>query len=171
MIEKGKFARPGGVIFGAAFVVFALFLLSQLGAETKYSSKGVLFAQPRFWPGVGVGGMVLFGSAHLWASWRDRRGGEIAEAVIWMRALEYLLWFMVYVAVVPVIGYLGATVIFMGALVVRQGYRGLRKIGAAVLVGVVIVLIFKAGLAVQIPGGAVYEYLPAALRNFMIVNF
>ena len=33
------------------------------------------------------------------------------------------------------------------------------------------VLVFKSMLSVKIPGGEIYEYLPAALRNFMILNF
>ena len=36
---------------------------------------------------------------------------------------------------------------------------------------VLVVLIFKSFLQVKIPGAAIYEYLPGALRSFFILNF
>ena len=78
---------------------------------------------------------------------------------------------MVYVFAVPQIGYLLATVIFVTLMALRVGYRGPRMLGIAAATGLGIVLIFKTALSVKIPGGAVYEHLPDALRNFMIVNF
>lgn len=169
--NAGGQIRAGSLIFVALFVVLSVFLLSQLGAETKFSAKGKLFAQPRFWPAVGVAMMVGFGLLHLGMNWRERAGWASGEVVYWLRALEYLAWFMVYVWAVPIIGYLAATLILMVLLAFRQGYRGGRQLLTAAMVGFVIVLVFKTGLSVKIPGGAVYEYLPDGLRNFMIVNF
>ena len=169
--KSGGAERAGGLIFVALFLDFSVFLLSQLGAETKFSSKGKLFAQPRFWPAVGVALMVGFGLLHLATSWRDRAGWALGEVSYWLRALEYLGWFMVYVWAVPIIGYLAATLILMVLLAFRQGYRSGGQLLVAALVGFAIVLVFKTGLSVKIPGGAVYEYLPGGLRNFMIVNF
>ena len=40
---------------------------------------------------------------------------------------------------------------------------------AAAGVGLFTVVLFKSLLQVKIPGGAVYEFLPGALRNFMIL--
>lgn len=163
--------RPGELIFITLFVTFSVFLLTQLGAETKFSAKGQLFAQPRFWPAVGVISMVGFGLLHLATSWRDRTGWSPAEVVTWVRAVEYLAWFMVYVAVVPLLGYLLSTVLFTMLMAFRQGYRSTRHLVAAGLLGLAIVVVFKTGLSVKIPGGAIYEYLPGGLRNFMILHF
>ena len=163
--------RPGGLIFVSLFLLFAVFLLTQLGAETKFSAKGSLVAQPRFWPAVSVISMVALGFAHLASSWAIRAGWAAREVLVWLRLFEYLAWFMVYVAVVPVVGYLFSTLLFTVLLAWRQGYRVARQLGAAALLGLVIVLVFKTGLSVKIPGGAVYEHLPGALRNLMIVNF
>ena len=163
--------RPGGFLFVALFVLLSVLLLSQMGSETKFSAKGNLVAQPRFWPAVGIIMMVVFGALHLILSWKDRVGGAGAEISIWLRAFEYLIWFMIYVAAVPIIGYLAATILFTVLLALRQGYRGTRQLIAAALLGFAIVLVFKTGLSVKIPGGAIYEYLPGAMRNFMIVNF
>ena len=76
---------------------------------------------------------------------------------------------MVYVWAVPIIGYLLATLLFAMLLSLRMGYRGVMQIGGAAAVGIAIVVVFKSFLGVKIPGGAIYEYLPDALRNFMIV--
>ena len=166
-IRKG----PGGLLFAALFLAFSLFLLSQLGAETKFSAKGKLFAQPAFWPAVGVFGMVFFGALHVITRRRADIAAELAEGAVWLRPFEYLVWFMAYVTAAPQIGYLAATVIFMVLMALRAGYRSARMLIAAALTGLAIVLIFKTFLQVKIPGGAIYEALPDAIRNFMIVNF
>jgi hypothetical protein len=41
----------------------------------------------------------------------------------------------------------------------------------AACIGFSIVVIFKSFLEVKIPGGAIYELLPNALRSFFILNF
>ncbi len=169
--SRASKSHPGSLVFAILFVAFAGFLVTQLSSETKFSSKGQLFAQPRFWPAVGVIGMIGFGLAHLWHQRWNRLSGELGETVIWLRALEYLGWFMIYVTAVPIIGYLAATILFTTGLAFRQGYRNREQLGLAAGLGLSIVLIFKTGLAVKIPGGAIYEYLPSALRNFMIVYF
>ena len=167
--------RPGGAVFAGLFLAASILLFSQLGGETKFSDKAwgtkKMFAQPGFWPGVGVIGMCVFGVLHAIAAWSRRSGREVAEAVQWLRVLEYLAWFMVYVQAVPLIGYLPATLIFMAALAVRTGYRSLLMIMAAITTGLGIVLVFKTVLNVKIPAGAVYEYLPDTLRNIAILNF
>ncbi len=172
---SGETSRPGAAIFAVLFLLGTLLLASQLGHETKFSAKAwgtsKLFAQPAFWPGVGVGGMAFFGAMHLIGTWRQRPGWDRREALYWLRPVEYLTWFMVYVFAVPAMGYLPSSVIFAVAVALRTGYRSARTLGAAALVGLGVVLIFKTALSVNIPGGAIYDHLPADLRNFAIVNF
>lgn len=176
------FDRAGAILFAVTFVACSALLLSQLPVETRFTSGKQLFAQPRFWPAASIGGMLLFGSFHFLSCWRSRRAttaSELAshqhstttEVLTWLRAVEYLAWFMVYVLAVPVIGYLPATVLFMLLLTLRQGYRSRAYLLSATLCGACIVLLFKTALAVKIPGGALYEFLPGALRNFLITNF
>ena len=164
-------ARAGALAFQLTFLLFALFLLSQIGAETKSAAGGNFAAQPRLWPAIGVGGMLLFGLAQIPATWHSRVPGEFPEILNWARAIEYLIWFMAYVAAVPVVGYLPSTVVFTVLLAVRQGYRSAAVLVSAAVLGAAVVTVFKAGLSVRIPGGAVYEHLPAGLRSFMILNF
>jgi len=167
-----RYRRPGDIVFGVAFLLFSVFLLSQLGSQTTWKSGGKLFAQAPFWPTVSVYAMVVFSLLHVISSLCSPRiPGRWTEVAFWFRAFEYAAWFMAYVFSVPVIGYLTATILISGFLAVRVGYRNPRTIALAVVCGVVIVLIFKTFLQVKVPGGAVYEYLPTALRSFMYQYF
>ena len=159
------------MIFAVAFLALSVLVLSRITGETTYSSSGQLFAQPRFWPAVGLLGMVGFGLGHLLMTLRERSVGGAGEVRVWLAAVEYLVWFMVYVALVPIIGYLLATLAFTGLLALRQGYRRSAELLSALGLGLGIVLIFKTGLAVKIPGVEVYEFLPTSLRSFMITYF
>ncbi|MEO1611304.1 MAG: hypothetical protein AAFU55_02950, partial [Pseudomonadota bacterium] len=92
VIDKDRAAPSGGLLFALLFIAFALFLLTQLTAETKFSGveklyekgrlfrKGALFKEPAFWPMVGVIGMTIFGAFHAVGAWRRRAGGgELTE--------------------------------------------------------------------------------------------
>jgi len=165
--------HPAEIIFGALAFLSAIFLLSQIPAQTTWIDNTPFVSQPGFWPVISIAGMTLFGAAELWFSWQRNKNSQSEEIQLevlsWARGLEYLVWFMVYVWVVPILGYLPTTVLFCVALTWRLGYRSPRVLLSAVLTAVAIVVIFKSFLSVRIPGGAVYEYLPAALRNFMIL--
>lgn len=162
----------GQIIFALGFLAFSAVLLSQIGQETKWVKKTAFFAQPRFWPAIGLGGMVLFGGLHLWRLPRRRpQRTDLNEARIWAQPLEYALWFIAYVLLVPRLGYLPVTMAFAPLMLWRMGYRRAPILWAGVGFGVVVVVLFKAVLQVKIPGAAVYEYLPSGLRSFFILNF
>ena len=72
---------------------------------------------------------------------------------------------------VPILGYLLATVLFALALAFRLGYRSAKWMAVSASIGFVIVLVFKTFLQVKVPGGQIYEFLPTALRSFMLTNF
>lgn len=163
------------IVFGVLSFAVALLLLTRIGAETSWLDGRPFVRQPAFWPTVAIVGMTFFGTFELWSTGRAlRRGaaGEIRPEILkWLSALEYLAWFLAYVWVVPVLGYLPTTILFCAALTYRLGYRSRRTLLAAVLTGIATVVIFKSLLSVKIPGGMVYEYLPDAVRNVMIVYF
>jgi hypothetical protein len=167
-----RYRRPGDIVFAWAFLVFALFLLSQLGTQAPWKSGGKTFTQPAFWPWVSIICMAAFAALHLLSfALSPRIAGRWAEVWAWLRSVEYAGWFMAYVFIVPQAGYLGTTVIFAVLLALRAGYRDMRTFGAMALTGVAIVVLFKSLLQVKIPGGAVYEVLPTALRSFMLTYF
>jgi len=163
--------RRGQLIFAIAFLAFAALLLSQIGSQTQWVNGTRLEAQPRFWPAIGLGLMTVMGALYLWRlPWKRFTREDWAEARKWGQVVEYVLWFLAYVLVVPVIGYLPSTLIFTVALAWRLGYRSKAMIWITLAFGLSVVLLFKTFLSVKIPGGALYDYLPGALRGFFILN-
>ncbi|MDP2494599.1 tripartite tricarboxylate transporter TctB family protein [Shimia thalassica] len=162
----------GQLLFAIVFLVAALLLLSQLGEETKWAKRTKFFAQPRFWPAVSIGGMVLFGGLHLWKLPRCKFvTADYAEWKIWFLGIEWVVWFLVYVLLVPIFGYLPVTLLFMPLMSWRMGYRDKQMLWISAAFGAAVVILFKSLLDVKIPGGMVYEYLPGSLRSFFILNF
>ncbi|MEM8741541.1 MAG: tripartite tricarboxylate transporter TctB family protein [Pseudomonadota bacterium] len=161
------------IVFGAVAFGAALVLLALLGRETTWVNGQPLTRQPGFWPAVSIGGMLLCGAAELFRVWRrDRHAGGAPigpELVRWLRAGEFVAWFMAYVWLVPQLGYLPVTLAFCAILAWRLGYRSARILWMALATGLTVVVVFKSLLKVSIPGGAVYEALPQTLRNFMIL--
>lgn len=89
--------------------------------------------------------------------------------MLWLMSIEYAFWFLGYVVIVPLLGYLFSTIVFFYALSFRAGYRERLLLMVAGILAVVIVVIFKGLLSVKIPGGLLYEAFPDAVRNFMIL--
>lgn len=164
--------RPGEFAFVLAFVVFSAILLTQIGTQTQWINAKSLPAEPRFWPLLSLGGMLAFGLAYIAQLTRRPSSGESrAEFGFWLRSLEYAAWYLAYVVAVPYAGYLLSTVLFCVLLTLRAGYRGRLPLISAFLFGVAVVVFFKSMLNVKMPGGAIYDVLPAAARNFMITHF
>jgi len=173
---EGYFSSPYSsalVWFGVCTFFVAIFLASQLGSQAKFFEGMVIEKQPGLWSAIGVFGMLFFGVLQMVQFWFHRNSlrspGFLSEAKIWLRAAEYVLWFMAYVFLVPIVGYLPITIGFLMLMVWRLGYRSKAHYIYAVLTGILIVLVFKSFLQVKIPGGAVYEYFPAAVRSFFIL--
>ena len=160
------------VVFAVASFLVAVVLAALWSSQTTWIDGQDWSRQPGLWPLIAVVGMLLFGAGELAACLiRNARngGGDVrAELGLWLKALEYAAWFLIYVLATPWIGYLPATVIFATLLAVRLGYRG-RVLLLSPLVALGIVLVFKAGLSVRIPGGAVYDLFPQGLRNFLVL--
>ena len=173
-VEERRFIGPirGQLIFALLFLALSILLISQLGDQTKWIKKTKFAAQPRLWPMIALTGMVFFTGLHLWRLPRCRiLQVDLQEAKRWLQVIEYCVWFIAYVWVVPHIGYLISTLIFLPALAYRAGYHNKKMMTYAAGIGFSIVVIFKSFLEVKIPGGAIYEFLPNALRSFFILNF
>lgn len=151
---------------------FSVLLLSQIADQTAWRNGGKLFAQPRFWPAVSLGGTSVFAALHLISSaLSDRIEGRWKEVLLWFKSLEYAGWFIAYALVVPYVGYLPTTVAFALALAVRVGYRKISTLVISALSAVVIVVLFKTLLKVNLPSGLMYESLPDGLRQIMLTYF
>lgn len=172
--QERRFVGPrrGQLIFALVFLGLSVLLLALIGEQTTWVKKARLFAQPRFWPAVSLGGMVLLGGLHLYhLPWRRASRYDLWEARQWGRSLEYAFWFMGYVFFVPLIGYLPVTLVFVPLLARRMGYRSRFMMGICLGFAAVVVILFKGLLSVKIPGAMLYEYLPGGLRNFFILYF
>lgn len=164
--------HAGDLVFAVVALAVSLFLLSRLGTQVKWSAGKGLLAQPGFWTAVGLIGMCGFSLMHVIGGLCSPRNlGRWSEVAFWIRAGEFVLWFALYVVMVPLLGYLPATILAMIALTWRSGYRSWKFLTTAALSAFVVVVVFKSILAVKIPGGALYEFLPSGLRKFMLINF
>ena len=161
--------------FGVLAWVIALFLISQLGSQTAWVDGQPLSRQPALSSIVSLYGLAFFGLCWLAFNWRAQpgwwRSNPFREVAAWVASLEYIGWFMCYVWLVPVTGYLFTTLAFCMLLAARCGYRSKRSQLAAAFIALCIVLLFKTFLAVKLPAAQIYEWLPAGLRNFMIIYF
>lgn len=167
-----RYRRPGDLYFSIAFLVFSLILMFSLPGQNTWVSNTKLFAQPAFWPYAAVSSMVFFAILHLISALcSPALDGRWTEMWFWLKSVEYAGWFMVYVLTVPQLGYLPTTVLFAVILTFRLGYRSAKILLSAATFGCVVVLIFKTFLQVKVPGGAIYELLPTALRSFMLTYF
>ncbi len=162
--------RRGDLVFAVTFFVLCLVLLYNLGDQTRWTPRTKLVAQPAFWPTLSVTGMSIFAAFHLFGSLTSPRiAGRLEEVALWCRSLEYVGYFLAYVLLVPRLGYLPSTGLFMLLLTLRLGYRSPRSLIYATAFGFGVAIIFRAFLQVKIPAGSVYEYLPDAIRRIAMI--
>ncbi len=164
-----RYRRPGDIVFAIVFLAFAIFLFTQLGDQIKVTKRTKWFAQPGLWPTVAVYGMLFFGALHFLSSLLSPRiPGRWLEVAFWLRSLEFVGYFVVYVWMVPLLGYLPSTLLFTVFLILRCGARNRTSVIAAVLFSVFVVLLFRGFLEVKIPAGQLYDYLPDTIRAFAL---
>ncbi|MEM1073387.1 MAG: tripartite tricarboxylate transporter TctB family protein [Pseudomonadota bacterium] len=167
-----RYRRPGDLVFAVIFLLFSLFLVLNVQSQTTWATNTKLLAQPAIWPYAAVITMVMFSALHLISSLVSPAiEGRWREVGFWIRSVEFAGWFMIYVILVPQLGYLPASVVFAVALTFRVGYRSTGHLLSAAGFGALVVLIFKSLLQVKVPGGALYEVLPDALRSLMLTYF
>ncbi|MGJ8547676.1 MAG: tripartite tricarboxylate transporter TctB family protein [Sulfitobacter sp.] len=167
-----RYRRPGDLVFSIVFLIFSLLLALSLGSQNVWTSNDRLFSQPAFWSYLSVYTMLGFSILHLISGLLSPAlDGRWSEVGFWLRSGEFAIWFMVYVVVVPMLGYLPATLLFSVVLVFRLGYRSKAALWSAAGFSVVVVVLFKTFLQVKVPGGAIYDYLPTAARSFMLTYF
>ncbi len=167
-----RYRRPGDLVFSVFFLLFCVFMLSNLEDQTTWVKGGKLMAQPAFWPYLSVISMAVFATLHLISGLVSPViAGRWTEVAFWLRSIEYAVWFLAYVLIVPILGYLPGTILFTIILCLRLGYRQRRTLINAALFAIVVVVLFKSMLQVKVPGGQIYEYLPTTLRSFMLTYF
>lgn len=103
--------------------------------------------------------------------WRKRFLQPVSvnyELMQWLKAGEFVLWFIAYTIIVPLLGYLLSTLILGTALPWRMGYRTKRWFMISATTSLCIVLVFRTGLQIKTPVNIwLYEFLPTAAEGFM----
>ena len=171
--------QRGDLLFALVLCLLTLFLISQIGEQTRWFNRVNLTLQPRFWPVVILALLAVFSGWYFIAGLRARRKANALdtdlfpfdELILWARPVEFAVHFLIYAALIPWLGYLFTTLLFMPLLGWRVGYRALRPLLLLAGIGLIIVILFKGMLQVKMPAGALYEYLPDALRNMFIKYF
>lgn len=94
------------------------------------------------------------------------------ELAKYVAALEFVLYFIAYTLVVPVLGYLLSTLIMGTWLTWRLGYRSPIWLLRGLVCSFVTVVVFRTFLQIKTPVSIwLYDQLPTALRAFMLTYF
>ena len=110
--------------------------------------------------------------AHLWRARFRLPNDARNELWHWLRALEFVGWFVAYTLLVPVLGYLVSTLALGTVLPWRLGYRGVRWTCICLVASFAVVLIFRTALQIRTPVNIwLYDQLPQSLGTFMKVWF
>ncbi|MEM6618803.1 MAG: tripartite tricarboxylate transporter TctB family protein [Pseudomonadota bacterium] len=158
---------------------FGTYLMRQLGlieGEGRMTRFGRILRQSWVAPALCLAVLLPATLLNLRLSWQVHRwrrrfgqptaiGNELRQ---WLGALEFVIWFVAYTVLVPVLGYLLATVLLGTLLPYRMGYRTRRWIGICLVTSLAIVLVFRTGLQIKTPVNIwLYDFLPPAAESFM----
>ena len=169
--------QAGDLVFAMLMLLIVLVLLVSIPFETKWFDGVPLVKQPRLWPTFCIVGMALFGvpySIQIWRNYKFQLGevqAELNELSSWLRPLEFVFYFVLYVWSVPLVGYLLSTLLFFSLLTIRAGYRTLLMFWVSLATGFGIVVVFKSLLQVKVASGAIYDYLPDGWATFFMIYF
>ena len=169
--------QAGDLVFAILVLIIGLALIVSIPFETKWFDGIPLVKQPRLWPTFCIVGMTFFAvpySIQVWRNYKFQLGqvqGELNELSSWLRPLEYVFYFVLYVWSVPLMGYLLSTLLFFLLLTIRAGYRSFLMFWVSLVTGFGIVVVFKSLLQVKISSGAIYDYLPDGLATFFMIYF
>jgi hypothetical protein len=161
--------------FAVCVLILAITLLLFADTELKWKKGASFHLQPGFWSVVALSGMLFFALLKIaQPPWKIQKPDFINwknSARDWFGPLEFASYFLVYVYLVPWLGYLPSTLLVFPLLVLRAGYRSGKYLALSWVVGIVIVVLFKSLLQVKIPGGELYGLFPEAIRNFLVLRF
>ena len=127
--------------------------------------------------------LVVFVPAAVWnlrASWKETAWRKrfllptsaYFELTKYVAALEYVVYFIGYTLIVPILGYLVSTLILGTFLTWRLGYRTRRWLMIGFGASFAIVVAFRTFLQIKTPVSIwLYDQLPVAMRAFMLTYF
>jgi Tripartite tricarboxylate transporter TctB family len=153
-------------------------LLACIGIATRWGPESAgWWTRPMLMPGIAL---VLLAGANLITLARDvadlRRNPpsavEWAEGrrllLAWLRPLEFLTYYAIYVFAIQHAGYFPSTLVFILVLLFRAQLTTPRWIVAGVAAAMFMVAVFRVGLGVWMPAPELYELFPDGVRSALI---
>lgn len=148
--------------------------------EGRATRLGTILKQSWFVPMLCLLVLVPAALLNLRHSWNVRRWRQRFllptnahyEHEKYLRAIEFVGYFVVYTLTVPWLGYLASTLLFGVYLTWRLGYRSLKWLAIALASSLSIVVVFRTMLQIKTPNSIwLYDLLPSAQRAFMLTYF
>ncbi|EEW26995.1 tripartite tricarboxylate transporter TctB family protein [Rhodobacter ferrooxidans] len=162
----------------AMFFAVALALLLAMPWATRWGqASGGWWTRPALMPGLALAGLTLANLITLGRALTDLRADPptpeeriVARQNIlgWLRPVEFLAYFAIYVWAIGHLGYLLATLTFILGLMLRVRLTSPRWLLTGVLTALALVAIFRVGLGVWMPAPPLYDLAPDALRTALI---
>lgn len=176
MHQKPSSSSPdtGGLVF--FFLCLSCVLLAFLPSQTRWIDGTILVKQPAFWSIVSIGIMLVFSIIALLVQKKSilQNGKDLVHCLLQKKSLyviECCLYYLAYVWLVPLLGYLLSSILFMVILTWRYGFRTKTMLLSSAITAIAIVVIFKTIMQLKIPAGQIYDFLPEPIRQFFLVNF
>lgn len=135
------------------------------------------WTQPWLMPGVALSILALSNLMTLWKDISDLRARpptaeEAAEGwqalLGWLRPLEFLAYYGLYVFFVQHLGYFPSTLLFVMFLLWRVGLTAPKWIISGLGLVIFMIGVFRYGLGVWMPAPEIYQYFPEAIRTALI---
>lgn len=154
-------------------VVLVLIALAPFATRAQPAGKAWYLA-PVNWPLFSLGMAAFAGAAIVWRfvkAWRAVPDPAAFRAnVLWAFggmgiALEYSLYFCIYLLAVAWLGFSIATLVFLEFVVWRSGLRGPKWVLATFLVTVGIIVVFRLGIGLWFPLSPLLKLFPAWVGN------
>lgn len=166
-------ATAGMAAAALSLAALVLLLLAPVATRRAPMERG-WFLEPIVWPLVALGmallaGTVLLGRFALaWhrspyrpAFWRQAWAAFDGMG----RALEYTVYFCLFLWAVGYLGFALGSLIFLQVMFWRAGLRGWKWIGIATLITVALVAIFRVGIGIWFPLAPIFRLLPDWVGN------
>jgi hypothetical protein len=159
------------------FAAVSTGLLALIGVATKSNAKGGWWTQPWLMPGIALGLLVAANLITLWREAADLRANPPTDAekaegraniLGWLRPLEFLGYYALYVYAIQHAGYFPSTLVFVFYLLWRVGLTAPRWQLAGLALVIFMIGVFRMGLGVWMPAPELYELFPDAIRNALL---
>ena len=159
---------------GVVLFLAALILIALAPFATRPPPAGrAWFLAPVNWPLLSLGMASIAGAVLAWrfvAAWRADGGETFRRNALWAfggfgGALEYSLYFCIYLIGVAWLGFTIATLIFMQVTIWRSGLRGRVWVSTGIAVTLAIVVIFRLGIGLWFPLAPLFKLFPAWVGN------